>query len=245
MKNSIFARFARAFFIFWHFIEVLVPSTTWNDLFCSCVDDVIIRWQMFNVVFLCPKRSFQFNSRIVRTHFSSMMTLNNWKMIAETRSFIFKRCSRFRRRRVCLSSLMRFCRRRNPAAVNFSLSAFTWRLFVAINVKAHFVHQRNIKHHATADIIVWQIKRKWSYAFSCVKFRNLKQKLHRDYQVIRIKIPWKVRKQRDNFIEAEFVTEKNSSVENTLQLIKPLHIRKELNKMRHFGLCAFCFRVYL
>ena len=40
MKNSIFARFARAFFIFWHFEDVLFVSTTWNDLFCSCVDDV-------------------------------------------------------------------------------------------------------------------------------------------------------------------------------------------------------------
>ena len=53
--------------------------------------------------FLCPKHWFQFNSRIVRTHFSSIMTLNNWKMIAETRSYIFRWRSRFRRRRVCLS----------------------------------------------------------------------------------------------------------------------------------------------
>ena len=43
MKNSIFTRFARASFIFWHFEDVLVLSTTWNDLFCSCVDDVIRR----------------------------------------------------------------------------------------------------------------------------------------------------------------------------------------------------------
>ena len=43
MENSIFARFARPFFIFWHFRDVLVLSTTWNDLFCSCaVDDVSI-----------------------------------------------------------------------------------------------------------------------------------------------------------------------------------------------------------
>ena len=35
------------------------------------------------------------------------MTLNNWKMIAETRSYIFRWHSRFRRRRVCLSSLIR------------------------------------------------------------------------------------------------------------------------------------------
>ena len=106
MKNNNFARFARAFFIFWHFEDVLVLSTTGNDLFCSCVDDVSIWWQMFNFVLLCPKSWFQFNSRIVRTHFSIIMTLNNWKMIAETRSYIFRWRYRFRRRRVCLSSLM-------------------------------------------------------------------------------------------------------------------------------------------
>ena len=59
MKNSIFARFARAFFIFWHFEDVLVLSTTWSDLFCSCVDDVSIWCQMFNFVLFCPKRWFQ------------------------------------------------------------------------------------------------------------------------------------------------------------------------------------------
>ena len=107
MKNNSFARFARAVFIFWHFEDVLVLSTTWNDLFCSCVDDVSIWWQMFNFVFLCPKRCFQFNSRIVRTHFSSKMTLNNWKMIAETQSYFFRWRSRFRRRRGCLSSLLK------------------------------------------------------------------------------------------------------------------------------------------
>ena len=106
MKNSIFARFARAFFIFWHFEDVLVLSTTWNDLFFSCVDNVSIWWQMFNFVFLFPKRWFQFNSWIVTTQFASVMALNNWKMIAETRSYIFRWRSRFRRRRVCLSSLL-------------------------------------------------------------------------------------------------------------------------------------------
>ena len=107
MENIIFARFARAFFIFWHFVDVLVLSTTWNDLSCSCVDDVSIWWQMFNFVVLCPKRWFQLNFRIVRAHFSSIMTLNNWQMIAETRSYIFRWCSSFRRRLVCLSSLLR------------------------------------------------------------------------------------------------------------------------------------------
>ena len=33
--------------------------------------------KIFNFVHLCPKRWFQFNSRIARTHFSSIMTLND------------------------------------------------------------------------------------------------------------------------------------------------------------------------
>ena len=101
MKNSIFAHFARAFFIFWHFEDILILSTTLNGLFCRCVDDVSIWWQLFNFVLLCPNSWFQFNSRIVKTNFSSMMTLDNWKMIAETRSYIFRWRSRFRRRGVC------------------------------------------------------------------------------------------------------------------------------------------------
>ena len=73
MKNSISARFARAFFNFGHFEDVLVLSTTWNDLLCSCVDDVNIWWQMFNLVSVSLKRWFQFYSRTVRTHFSSII----------------------------------------------------------------------------------------------------------------------------------------------------------------------------
>ena len=37
---------------FWHFEDVLVLSTTWNEMFFSCVDDVSIWWHMFNFVFL-------------------------------------------------------------------------------------------------------------------------------------------------------------------------------------------------
>ena len=106
MKNNRFARFARAFFFHKHFADVLVLSTTSNDLFCSCVNDVSICWQMFNFVFLSLKRWFQFNSSIVRTHFASIMTMNNWEMMAETRSYILRRRSHCSRRRVCLSSLL-------------------------------------------------------------------------------------------------------------------------------------------
>ena len=113
------------FFIFWHFVDVLVLSTTWNDLFCSCVDDVSIWWQMFNFVLLCPKSWFQFNSRTVETHFSSMITLNNWKKITETRSYIFRCRSRFHRRRVCLSSLLT-SGEWGTSYPEFGFASYTW-----------------------------------------------------------------------------------------------------------------------
>ena len=101
MKKNTFARSARAFLA-----GVLVLSTTWNDQFCICVDDVSTWWQMFNYVLVPLKRWFQFNSRIVRTHFASLRTLNNWKKIAGTRSYIFRWRSQCSRRRLCLSSLL-------------------------------------------------------------------------------------------------------------------------------------------
>ena len=96
-EKQYFARFARAIFIFWHFEDVLVLSKTRNDLFCSCVDDVSIWWQIFNFVFLYVPSAGS-NSRILRTHFSYIT-------IAETRSYILRWLSRFCRHRVCLSSL--------------------------------------------------------------------------------------------------------------------------------------------
>ena len=107
MKNNSFAPFAGAFFILGHFADALDLSTTWNDMFCSCVDDsdASIWWQMFNFVFLPLKRWFEFHFRIFGTHFASVMTKNNWELIAETRSYILKWRSRCRLRRVCLSKL--------------------------------------------------------------------------------------------------------------------------------------------
>ena len=110
-KYNSFARFARVFFIFLHLADVLALSTTWNDLFCSCVDDVSLRWWMFNIVFLSQKRWFQFHSRTVTTHFASVIPLNNCEMIAETRSYIFRWRSRCRRRSLCLRYLARGNRR--------------------------------------------------------------------------------------------------------------------------------------
>ena len=149
MKNSIFARFARAFFIFWHFEDVLVLSTTWNYLCCSCVDDMSIWWQMFNFVFLCPKRWLQFYSRIVRTNFSSVMTLNNWKVIVETRSYNSRWRSCFRCRRVCslITKLQHtthetktFLHRRKPVLYG---KLFQWIFFVQINEMFFFASKLN------------------------------------------------------------------------------------------------------
>ena len=69
MKNGSFALFARAFFIFAHFADVLVLSTTLNDLFRGYVDDVSTWRQILNLLFLSPNRSYQFNGRGVSTHF--------------------------------------------------------------------------------------------------------------------------------------------------------------------------------
>ena len=76
-------------------------------------------------VFICPKRWFQFNSRIFSTYFSSIMTLNNWKTTAETRSYIFRWRSRFRRRlRFCLS---RKLVKRNVTRSNLNASSSSIR----------------------------------------------------------------------------------------------------------------------
>ena len=117
-------------FDIWHFEDVLVLSTTWNDLFCNCVGDVGIWWQIFNFVFLFPKRWFQFNSRIVnlRAHFSSIMSLNNWKMIAETRSYIFRCRSRLRRRRVCFKLPNNSLRRRATGGDSTIMKSFVTKL---------------------------------------------------------------------------------------------------------------------
>ena len=89
-KNNRFSPFASEFFLFLHFADILVLSTTWNDLFRSCVDYVSVWWwQMFNFVLLSQKLWIQFISRIVRTHFASVMTLNNCEIIAETQKVTF------------------------------------------------------------------------------------------------------------------------------------------------------------
>ena len=108
-----------------------------------------------NSVVLCPKRWFQFNSKIVRSHFSSIMTLNNWKMIAETRSHIFRRRSRFRRRRVCLSSLLiqRGVNRNIGAIFRLAKLAF----FGYIECKAWFQPSPNVVLKFTMDKMMCDI----------------------------------------------------------------------------------------
>ena len=63
------------FHLFTFFEDVLVLSMTWNDLFCSCVDNVTWAYDSKCWILSCPKRWFQFNSRIVNLHCSGIITL--------------------------------------------------------------------------------------------------------------------------------------------------------------------------
>ena len=56
------------------FEDVLVLSMTWNDLFCSCVDNVTWAYDRKCWILSSPKRWFQFNSRIVNLHCSGIIT---------------------------------------------------------------------------------------------------------------------------------------------------------------------------
>jgi len=95
MRNSIFARFARAFF----HLDILKTFSFFLRREMTCFGDMSEWWKMFNFVFLSLKRWFHFNSSIVRTHFASIRALNNWEMIAERRSFILRWRSQCRGRR--------------------------------------------------------------------------------------------------------------------------------------------------
>ena len=76
MKNNSFARFARAFSIFSHFADVFVLSTRWNDLFCSCVDDVSIWWQMLIFFsYLLSAGCYLTSKRLVIYAFSAQINL--------------------------------------------------------------------------------------------------------------------------------------------------------------------------
>ena len=166
MKNSILARFARAFFIFWHFADVLVLSTTWNDQFCSCVDACDDKCSILSSY--VPR--FQFNSRTVKTQFSSILSLNNWKMIAETRSNIFRWRSRFRRCRVCLNSL-KTTRGPPVAPVCHAMLCVTLRDEKNKNANDHNYNNDNNNHNAKAKNTICLRQSYRQNPFICSSFR--------------------------------------------------------------------------
>ena len=91
------------------------------------------------------------------------MTLNNWKTMAETPSYIFRWRSGFRRRRVCLSSLMRFHRQTRLPEVNLSLLASKWKPFFPVMGK-----DNSLISYKLANIgftLMW--------GFRCSSHRNL------------------------------------------------------------------------
>ena len=116
-----------------------------------------IWWQKLNFVFLSMKRWFQFNSRIVGTHFAGVMTLNNnyWEMITEMQSYIFRWHSRCCRFRVCVNSLIMgsktSSKRRLIGAVQGKLNISNWSciscsqnivLFMTLNDRYAIMHCR-------------------------------------------------------------------------------------------------------
>lgn len=64
-----------------------------SNLFCSCVDVVSPWQQIFNVFFLSPNCLYNFNSRIIGTHFAGIMTGKYREIIYETWRYIFRWCS--------------------------------------------------------------------------------------------------------------------------------------------------------
>jgi len=137
-ENCSFARFARAFFIFVHFGAVLVLSTTWNDLFCSYVDDEGTWWHIFKFFLLSPNRWYQLNSGINIIHFAGITTWNYWETIVVTPSYIFRWRSPCRNVYPWVTEELFITRARNPikplGSMIFVLPhRFTRKLFVLIS----------------------------------------------------------------------------------------------------------------
>ena len=97
MKNSSFARFARAFFIFVNFTAVfVVPRFEMNGFVVWTTGEVQGKVSFFSLVISKPHN--QFNPRRVRMYFTSAATWNSRKMTAETGRYMFRWRSRCRQR---------------------------------------------------------------------------------------------------------------------------------------------------
>ena len=131
-KNNVFFNALHVQFSFLN-----ISQTFWNELFGSCVDDET----------LSLKRWFQFNSRIVRKHFASIMTWNNWEIIAETRSYTFRWRSRCRWLRLSLSFLFLNQDRRQEA--NCSVSYLT-----CLHTTIYIVKYEPFSRNVTAAMLV-------------------------------------------------------------------------------------------
>ena len=103
-KNSSFARFPRAIFIFVHFIAVLVPWKTWNNLFCNCVDVASFLFVLYITKVFIPVKKLKIITttyliaRKASSCFASQMICTKRKMIAEVRTYIIRWHSRCCRR---------------------------------------------------------------------------------------------------------------------------------------------------
>ena len=102
MNNYSFARFVRVFYFY--FSTICCRSRPFHDVkwcvsrlqLCARREDIMRNFHFF--FFLSSNRWYLFYSTILRRHFAGQMTWNNWEMITETGSSIFRWRSRCCRR---------------------------------------------------------------------------------------------------------------------------------------------------
>ena len=99
VNNYSFARFVRAFFIFRQ--SVAFSSFPRREMMCFKFAVMCKKWrhhEKFSFFLVIFKPLIPILFRILRRNFAGKMTWNNWKMITETQSSIFRWRSRCRRR---------------------------------------------------------------------------------------------------------------------------------------------------
>jgi len=157
ITNSSFARFASAFpnYSIFHRLSRSFQDVKWPvSQLCGRR-----KHMMFNFVFLPVNCLFKFCSRMVRIHFSSIMTWNNWGMIAETRSYIFR----------WLGSLSNHDDDGNKNPTN--LHIWQWKIVFLHALHVHFssfdilkMFSFFLRREMTIFAVVW---RTWAYDDKC------------------------------------------------------------------------------
>ena len=84
--------FSHALHVHFSYLDILKTLSffLWREMTCFAVVWTTSAYDDNCSILSCPKRWFQFNSWIVKAHFSGIMTLNNSKMIARNARWHFQ-----------------------------------------------------------------------------------------------------------------------------------------------------------